>query len=111
MTSRDQPRSGSAGLIFNELCEFLLGEEALSFLGEGDVALGHGLEVGGASRECGTELLRVVVETDFGVGAVGVDVGILAEGLALAAEETADVVRQDVLGVAAGGAVFFLHKQ
>lgn len=33
--------------------EFLLGEEALSFLGEGDVALGHGLEVGGAGRECG----------------------------------------------------------
>ena len=109
--AKSTPQDAFWGAFLVLLRELLLGEEALSFLGEGDAALGHGLEVGRAGRECGTELLRVVVEADLGVGAVGVDVGLLAEGLALAAEETADVVRQDVLGVAAGGAVFFLHKQ
>ena len=48
------PRKTRFGVLFWVLLrEFLLGEEALSFLGEGDAAFGHGLEVGRTGGECG----------------------------------------------------------
>ena len=51
--AKSTPQDAFWGAFWVLLREFLVSEEALLFLGEGDAAFGHGLEVGRAGRECG----------------------------------------------------------
>ena len=108
--AKSTPQDSFWGAFLVLLGEFLLGEEARFFLGERDAALGHGLEVGRTGGEVGLPVFRVIVQAVLGGGAVGADIGLLAEGLPLFAEELADVVRQHVLRVAATATILlFSH--